>query len=346
MNGEFVISLDFELHWGVFDVKSVENYKENLIKVRSVIPRLLELADAYDIKLTFSTVGFLFAENKTMLKKFSPEIRPSYVNEKLNPYLLIDSIGENEKEDPYHYAHSLIKFIQENGNHEIGTHTFSHYYCKEEGQTPEDFEKDIIAAIEIANTIDVELRSIVFPRNMIRSDLEGNTPYLDICKKYGINSYRGNENSKIYDVYTTVPYRDNFVYRIMRILDCYFNITGFNTYNVKELNSDANIYNFPSSRFLRPYCSFLKIFEPWKVSRIKRSMRHAAKNNQLFHLWWHPHNFGTHMDENFKNLEEIFKEHVRLKQSHNFKSETMTSLADNLSSYTSYSSLLFYAFVV
>ena len=31
MNGKFVISLDYELHWGVFDVLSEEEYYENLV---------------------------------------------------------------------------------------------------------------------------------------------------------------------------------------------------------------------------------------------------------------------------------------------------------------------------
>ena len=64
MKGHFVISLDYEIHWGVFDKKSVQDYHENLSSVNFVIDRLLELSNRYDVKLTFSTVGLLFAENK------------------------------------------------------------------------------------------------------------------------------------------------------------------------------------------------------------------------------------------------------------------------------------------
>ena len=63
-NGYFVISLDFELHWGIFDHTSVNDYKDNLDKVSSVIKRLLVLCKKYNVNLTFSTVGFLFASNK------------------------------------------------------------------------------------------------------------------------------------------------------------------------------------------------------------------------------------------------------------------------------------------
>ena len=71
--GNLIISLDFELFWGVFDVRSLESYKRQLDKVHSIVPQLIELSDKYDIKLTFATVGFLFAKNKSELIEFSPE---------------------------------------------------------------------------------------------------------------------------------------------------------------------------------------------------------------------------------------------------------------------------------
>jgi hypothetical protein len=39
--GTFIISLDFELHWGIRDVKTVEQYRENLIGVRRAVPAML-----------------------------------------------------------------------------------------------------------------------------------------------------------------------------------------------------------------------------------------------------------------------------------------------------------------
>ena len=55
-------------------------------------------------------------------------------------------------------------------------------------------------------------------------------------------------------------------------------------------------------------------------------MKYAAKNNEVFHLWWHPHNFGSNMEENFYNLEEILKEYTKLNNKYDFKSSTMTGL--------------------
>ncbi|MDG5491662.1 polysaccharide deacetylase family protein [Psychroserpens sp. SPM9] len=330
MNGHFVISLDYEIHWGVFDKKTVDEYKVNLENVGKVIDRLLEMSDKYGVKLTFSTVGFLFAENKTELLKQLPEDKPTYLIENFSPYPLLDAIGENEDEDPFHYALSGIKQIKNNGNHEIGTHTFCHFYCHEHGQTVEQFDADIEAAVRIAKPLDIAIESIVFPRNMIDANKAIDQPYLDVCYKHGIKSFRGKEKAYIYNIHTTKFYHGWYLFKILRLLDTYINVTGSNTYKVEELNRNNKVYNLPSSRLMRAYSSKLKFLEPLKVRRIKKAMTHAAKHNEMFHLWWHPHNFGAQMDENFKNLEAIFKTYKKLNESYGFQSETMTGLSNKI----------------
>src|SRR5690606_12089629 len=150
MNGKFIISLDFELHWGVFDALTLDEYQSNLNNVRIVINRLIALSNTYNIKLTFATVGFLFASNKDEIKKYSPKNIPNYTDQNLNPFRLIDTIGENESESPLHYAKSVIKSIKQGGIHEISTHTFSHYNCLAPGQNLIEFDEDIKAAKHIA----------------------------------------------------------------------------------------------------------------------------------------------------------------------------------------------------
>lgn len=330
MNGHFIISLDYEIHWGVFDKKTVDDYRENLISVTKVIDKLLELSDMYGVKLTFSTVGFLFAENKKNLFEFLPENKPTYKNETFSPYSLLDSIGNNEIDDPFHYALSKIKDIKANGNHEIGTHTFCHFYCHEHGQTVDQFDDDLKSAINIAKPLDIDIKSIVFPRNMIEADKTLDKPYLDVCLKHGIESFRGKEKASIYTIHTTKFYHGWYIFKILRLLDTYISVTGSNTYKVEVINKDKKIYNLPSSRMLRAYSSKLKFLEPLKIRRIKKGMTHAAKHNEMFHLWWHPHNFGTQMEENFKNLEDIFKTYKKLNETHDFESETMSGLAKKI----------------
>lgn len=330
MSGQFIVSLDFELHWGVFDQRTVDSYRENLSNVPEVINRLLAMADKYDVKLTFATVGFLFAKDKQDLLNHLPKQQPTFVHERYSPYPLIESIGNSEEDDPFHYSHSLIKKIRDNGNHEISTHTFCHYYCHGLGQTVEQFADDLKSAIAIARQMDIKLESIIFPRNMIDLRYEQDLPYIETIYNLGFKSYRGKEKAFIYNIFTQKFYHGWYIFKIFRMIDAYSNITGMNTYNMDELYRKDLPLNIPSSRLLRAYNKKARFLEPLKVHRIISGMRHAAKNNEMFHLWWHPHNFGTHTDQNFKNLEAIFQEYSILNKKHGFMSETMTNLTNKV----------------
>ncbi len=327
MNGKFVISLDFELHWGIFDIKSVKDYKQNLDNVREVVYKLVELSNRYNVRLTFSTVGILFAGNKKELESFFPSRKPSFIDKKLSAYNSMDIVGKNELEDPYHYAQEVIKNLSKDDKHEIGSHTFSHYYCREEGQDIKEFEADVIAAQRIGKHLDVTIKSLVFPRNQVRDD------YLRVCLENGIITYRGAEKGIAYS--PKMNGKNSVISRIvlggLRLLDCYVNVFGTSTYPVSGLKSNSGeCINLPSSRFLRPYNKKLRHLEPLKLRRIKNAMTYAAKKNELYHLWWHPHNFGMNMKQNFDNLENIFKHFEYLNEKYSFESETMTSLGTKL----------------
>lgn len=319
MNGQFVISLDFEKFWGVFDSKPIGKYFDNLNNVDSIVDRLLSLSDEYGVKLTFATVGFLFNKDKESFKKNIPDSIPSYKNKIHNPYSIIDNIGINGDQDKIHYAYEALLKIKQNGNHEIGTHTYCHYYCLEEGQTIEQFNADLKMAKKVAKEIDLDIKSIVFPRNQVRPD------YLKVCVENGILAYRGIEN---HSIYKPKPKKDskNPVDRALRLSDAYLNITGYHTYNLNSLKNNG-IIDLPSSSFLRPYNKKLRILEPLKVRRVKKGMMQAAKNGELFHMWFHPHNFGTNIEENFKNLKKIYEMYSKLNSQYNFESTIMSELA-------------------
>ena|GEM_PF-6961988 len=56
-------------------------------------------------------------------------------------------------------------------------------------------------------------------------------------------------------------------------------------------------------------------------------MTYAAKHNKVYHLWWHPHNFGINQDQNFAFLEKILKHYDYLNKRYGFFSITMSDLA-------------------
>jgi peptidoglycan/xylan/chitin deacetylase (PgdA/CDA1 family) len=322
--GNFIISLDLELFWGVRHNKSISSYGKNISGVHEVIPKLLVLFHKYDINVTFAIVGLLFFENKGQMLKSIPERLPNYYNKMYSPYTKdIYEVGESYIEDKYNFGLHLVELIKKHSNHEIGTHTFSHYFCIERGQTLLEFQDDIDAACKIAKEKNIKLESIVFPRNQYTIE------NLEKCKEVGIKCYRNHDKSWLYRGRNS---SSNFILinirKILRFLDSYFIISGYNCFDSSEI-SKTPICGIPGSFFLRPFSKKFRILEPLKVFRIQRSIIYAAKNKKGFHLWWHPHNYGVNQIENLYNLEKILKTYQQCSTKYGMKSVTMTEFADN-----------------
>lgn len=323
MKGALTISIDFELFWGMRHKYRLNDYKDNLLAIRSIIPSLLKLFDEYKIHATWATVGFLFFTNKNDLIEWSPTVRPAYLNPKLSPYQDINNIGLNEKEDPFHYGYSLIKLITSYPNQEIATHTFSHYCCLEQGQDKEAFREDLRLAIRIAKKNNINIESIVFPYNQV------NNKYLPVLKEMGIKAYRGNEFSWLYK--GRGQKEELLIRRALRMLDAYFNISGHNAYSLDNTPHDFPI-NIPSSRFFRSYSDSLKFLEPLRLHRILSDLDYAAKNNLIYHLWWHPRNFGygDQIEKNFAFLKKILDHFLSLQKKYEMESLNMQEIANTI----------------
>jgi len=315
--GAFVISLDFELHWGVRDHSSATgDYRQNLLGEQQVVPSLLSLFREFEIAATWATVGFLFAKSKSELDSFKPSVLPAYADASLFPY--DEEIGADEESDPLHYAPRLIEQIQNTPRQEIATHTFSHYYCLEAGQNEESFAADLQSAVAIAEPYGVRPRSIVFPRNQCNSEYES------VLLENGIVCYRGNQKSWMYQV--TDINRKHPLYRAARLADSYFNVAGAHTFKWQDIWSD-NIANVPASMFLRPFSKKMGRLEKLRLQRIKGSIAFAAERREIYHLWWHPHNFGVNLEENLNFLREILTTFREYQKSHDMRSLSMLDVA-------------------
>lgn len=315
MSSSFTISLDFELYWGVRDKRSIESYKQNLDGVYTAIPKMLEQFNRYNIHATWATVGFLFFKDFDELKKHLPDELPCYEKKELSAYdyILHD---ENSKDLKYHFARELICTINQTPFQEIASHTFSHFYTREQNSSKDSFKCDARAYEKLAKDESMMIDSIVFPRNQIDHD------DLKALKDVGIKVYRGNP--------THWAYRDgdiekSFFKRVFRFIDIYLNLSGHHT---SLPQSHDGLVEVKSSMFFRPYSKKFSFLESLKLKRVKNAMTHAAKKKQNFHLWWHPHNFGVNQEQNLKNLEEILKHYQFLRTKYSMKSLTMKELVN------------------
>lgn len=320
-HGSFVISLDYELMWGMFDVVSKDGYgKTNVENVPQVIYRLVDLFQKYDVHATFATVGMLMYNNKQELVADMPIVRPSYDIPERSAYN--GTIGDiKEYEELLFFQLPVVESLKLSNVIEVGTHTYCHYYCWEKGQTIEQFDADIKKAVEVANHNGIELKSIIFPRNQVSPE------HLKVCSKYGITSYRGNALKYFNEPMSKAEAIKN---RICRLLDAYINVGGMSTVPYSDIDVNEQPVNLRASRLLRPYIPLLSCFEGLRLKRMKAEMLYAAKKGEMYHIWWHPHNFGLYMEQNLAFLEELLKCYKDCHLRYGMQSYTMKELCKEL----------------
>jgi hypothetical protein len=316
--GAFVISLDFELLWGVRDQRTVTDYGANILGVRQVVPALLDLFAERNIACTWATVGLLFFATNTAMRAALPARRPRYTNARISSYHYLDEVGADEERDPYYYGLSLIRRILDHPAQEIGTHTFSHFYCLEEGGDIEAFRADLEAARTAAGSLGIKLASIVFPRNQV------DPAHLSVCREFGLRAFRGNE--RVWFHRARSESEQTHLVRASRLADSYLPIGGAHDHEPAVIDGMVDV---PASRFLRP-AGKSGVLERLRLWRITSAMEMAARRRKLFHLWWHPHNFGVDLQENLTFLRDILDCFHSLQERYGMRSMTMAAVADEV----------------
>lgn len=308
-NSTFVISLDFELFWGVADKRTVAGYGRNVLGEWDAIPRLLSVFRAYGVRATWATVGMIMCRDYRQWREIRPSALPTYARVGLNPYHM-DAIV---KEHPdLFFSRDLVQRIAETPGQEVATHTYSHFYCGEPGVTVEQFAADLACAAELAAQLKLGLHSIVFPRNQIADS------FLTALPAAGVQVYRGNRQHWLYRNGDEVA--GGLAGRAVRFADSLLPLSG--RAGVRE-QAHGRLLNLPASMFLYPCSARYQGLLSLRLARLKAAMTAAARSGGIFHLWWHPHNFGLHLEENLALLEEVLRHYRRLADCYGMQSRCM-----------------------
>lgn len=321
MTGRFVISLDFELMWGVRDRRSVKTYGDAILGARAAIPLMLRRFEAAGIRATWATVGLLFARSRQQMHEYSPGVRARYRDARLCPYRAVSSgeVGADERSDPFHFAASLIDRIAQTPGQEIATHTYGHAYCLEPGQTIAAFRADLASARAIAVECGLSMRSIVFPRNQIAPG------YVFAARNEGFSILRGPASGW---VYRSVPdAQTTRALRAVRFADGALPLIGQQVVHTRQALGGWDV---PASRFLRPWTPATRYYSALHIKRICAEMTSAARERATYHLWWHPHNFGRHTGRNLAQLDRILTHYKHLRDTAGFRSASMQDAAVEL----------------
>lgn len=308
-----IISLDFELYWGVSDKVKLEDKQQYFQNTRTTIPALLNLFDQNQIHVTWATVGMLFATGWREWYKFMPKEKPNYNNNNLSSYAVEAKYNNANHLEPFLFAPDIVDLINETPNQEVATHTFCHYYCKESGQTISQFRHDLQAAKIIAAQKNISLHSLVFPRNQY------NVSYLKVCTEEGITSVRSNPQ----DWFWRDTESEVLVNKIFRTGDSYIQLGKRTSFKLSSLDlKDGLPLSIPASRFMRPVGNSAYL-NKLRLRRILAEMTAAAERQECYHLWWHPHNFGDYPEESINDLQHIVEHFKRLQHKYGMVSMNM-----------------------
>ncbi|CAH7394539.1 putative Polysaccharide deacetylase family protein [Vibrio chagasii] len=305
MNGKFVISLDYEKSWGFNDIINDKKEFDKFTEVDDVVSKTINLFSLYNVKTTWAVVTGMLIRNSS-INLFSHRQPKSLVSSQL----FVDSI--TDRSAPISAYCCDIEKIISNG-HEIASHTHTHVYCDDGLYSYSEVIDDIKLSIDTLNSkFNIKCKTIIFPRNQVSNDL------IKDISSLGISCYRGN-NDRILD---SVAKNINIFTKLLRYADSYLPLLPV---SYSKLRKDENgIFNIPASRFLRVKNS--SVMNRLHLIRVKNEMTNAAKNNENYHLWWHPHNFLLNKQQGFFMLEELLKHFQNLNHDYGFESSTMSDL--------------------
>ncbi|PVY43020.1 polysaccharide deacetylase family protein [Pontibacter virosus] len=317
----FTISLDFELYWGIFDKVPLSERKQYFQNTRRVIPEMLAIFEQQQVQVTWATVGMLFAKDWTDWTTAIPALRPSYHNDHLSAYRLKEEFGRDCSLNNFFFAPELVEQIKQTIYQEMATHTFAHYYCQEAGQTLDQFRQDLQAAQGIAARQGMRLESLVFPRNQY------NEQYLSVCREEGIKTVRSNPS----DWFWKQTVEDKLSKRIFRTGDAYLPLGKRTSFPLSSLKLKEGLpLAIPASRFLRPVNGKRDILNKLRLQRILSEMTVAAKRKECYHLWWHPHNFGSFPERSMADLRIIIEHYKKLQEQYGMQSMSMRGIYEYL----------------
>jgi hypothetical protein len=314
-HGALVISLDFELYWGISDLRwPPSQYDQNVLGARVVIPLLLKIFQDNEIAATWAAVGMMFAHSDEEARSYYPTRLPNYDNRSLSPY------GKPPADRIYCYAPELIQRIASTPRQEVGTHTFSHYYCLESGQNPEDFEADVAAAVRIAKDHGNLPKSVALPRNQV------NENYLRILARNGIHTYRGTQHGWLHRPGNRRQQRA-LIRRAGRLAEAWFRRSGSYSYEWWEINRPDGMSNVRGSRYLRPANSGPRWLQKQHVRNIRWDILDAARAKRVYHLWWHPEDMGGAIDDALADVQCICEELKHCRDKYGMTSVSMGGAA-------------------
>lgn len=316
--GVFILSLDFELAWGTFDLWDGPNSAEAKFTYercrqtrKNVLDEFLALFKTYDISATWGIVGHLFLDGCEAVAGVKHHDIPRPDHEWFSDDWYAYDPADHIDNHPAWYGRDLVEKIKRaKPTQEIGCHTFSHVIFGDAGCSEKVAEAEVEKCIALAQEMDIELKSFIFPRHS-----EG---HYAVLQKYGFSSYR----SELFG------WGNRLRGHSQRWAQFVGDVLGITPPTAVVEEKLPGLWGISSSAYFRPAYGYGR-YVPM-ASRIRQGVKgiqKAIKNKQIFHLFCHPSNFGYRSEYMLDGLAQILQFAAQQREAENLKILTMAEMA-------------------
>jgi hypothetical protein len=319
--GVFIISLDLELAWGLFDLWGSpdagipqSSYDRYLQTREVVIDALLRLFQEYQVSATWAIVGHLFLDHcQTIDGVKHPDMpRPTHRWFKRDWYAW-DPASTLER-DPAWYGRDIVKKIMAaEPRQDIGCHSFSHVVFGDEGCSAQVAEAEIAKCVALAREMGIDPKSFVFPRNR-----EG---HYQILKDYGFSCYRVAQPG----------WANIFRGQAQRWAKFGNDMLGLSPPCAAVEEKLPGLWSISSSAYYRPAHGSASIIPMY--SRVRQGIKGITKAidaKGIFHLYLHPSGLGFKTEVLLGGLKGILQYAEQKRQEGELDLLSMAQLAEQL----------------
>jgi len=346
MPGALCISIDVELAWGIWDKPSADYHDRCAEHEATIVRRLVELFETYQIGATWAIVGRL-------LERDDGAARSTVHGDRI------------------WYAPEVIEQIRRaRVPQDIGSHSYGHVYF---GETPRDaLRRDLAAARRVHDAHGLPFTSFVFPRNQVA--------HLDLLREAGVRVFRSTDRGwhmTVRDRLGTgagrlanladklLPIPPSSVQPVDHLLGhvpehaagqapgdavrqaprgAVGQATGDTVGQASEAvarqaprdvagyvagaraDHDAVLVELPSSMLLMARNGLRRAIHPASIiGKARLGLRAARRTGGIFHLWFHPSNFYYEPDRQLATLEGIVAAAAAMRDRGQLEIRTMSS---------------------
>jgi peptidoglycan/xylan/chitin deacetylase (PgdA/CDA1 family) len=286
----FAISIDLELAWGIRHKRIRPSTWRAVDLEREVISDVLGLFSRYNTKATWAIVGhLLLGDCRCKGERVYPATTNADPHDESRDSFSSEPVTDR---DPRWHGRDIVDLIRAaRPEQDVASHSFLHIRYGEETTAADVVRTDILNARLAHENLGLPFEVFVFPWNVIG--------FKHILADAGIRAYRSREKDRC-GAALPVPLRRLFnLYRLAATI----------TPATARPSTDGNgMVGIPQSMLLTDRAGIRGLIPTRNVIKMGiAGLDRAARQSEVFHLWFHPSDLVHRRSEQLHVLEGILE---------------------------------------